>query len=92
MSLPVSQPSRAVVSHNSQLIMSPGSPDSSSLSVTSRTLAKEDEMLRKLVNQTLSLYDLLQEEKREIEDAKLAVSLSPFNSPTIYLSFLNHRK
>ena len=34
----------------------------------------EDEMLRKLVNKTLKLHDVLQEERREIEDAKLAVS------------------
>lgn len=34
----------------------------------------EDEMLRRLVNKSLKLHDVLQEERREIEDAKLAVS------------------
>lgn len=34
----------------------------------------EDEMLRKLVSKTLKLHDELQEERRENEAAKLAVS------------------
>lgn len=72
MSLPVVpvSPADGLVPHASHVKHE--SPDS--LSSVAGRVDVEDEMLRKLVNKTLNLYDVLQEERRETEDAKLAVS------------------